>query len=173
MLSQSKQRVFIPVMLVGFLLFGAAAAQAHDDRGDRVARGAVIGAVVGTFIQLAQGRNEGRELLNGAVVGGALGAAAGAFDGARRDRYRHRAGSYYDDRYRDSYPAGESYQGGYNGPVPSYGYDGESGYDGYGNGGYPPSSASGYDDGYGRDDRYDRYDQQRPAPRRGNRCRHR
>lgn len=102
MTSHSKQRVFIPVMLVGSLFFGSVAAEAGQRRDDRAAKGAIIGATLGTLLQLAQGQNEGRDLLEGAIVGGALGAAAGA--ASSRD-------SYYYDRdygYRDGY-----YRGGY------------------------------------------------------------
>jgi len=140
MRDQKKLRVLLPVMLVGFLCFGVAA-EARQDQGDRVAKGAVIGAAVGTLLQLAQGRNEGHEILTGAVVGGAFGAIAGAASEGRRDRYYDRDG-YYGYRGGEYYPSqGYSYQGEYDGRYYS-----------------APRSTGRYDryDRYDRDERYDR-----------------
>ena len=147
MFTHTKLRVFLPILLVGLLGFGAAA-EARQHRDDRVAKGAVIGAVVGTFLQLANGRNEGRDVLTGAVVGGALGAAAGAITEGRHDRY-YRGNGYYGDR--GYYPSQGYYvQGGYEDPY--YGYDAQ----GY----YPAPRVDG---------RYDyRYD---ARARRDDRCR--
>ena len=149
MFTHTKLRVFLPVLLIGLLGFGAAA-EARQKRDDRVAKGAVIGAAVGTLLQLANGRSEGRDVLTGAVVGGALGAAAGAITDGRHDRYYRRDG-YYGNGYRDRayYPSQGYYvQGGYEDPY--YGYD-TRGY-------YPAPRVEG---------RYDyRYD-----ARRGDRCR--
>jgi len=170
MLNKSKQRVFIPLMLVGLLFFGALAAQAQDRHGDRVANGALIGATLGTLVQMVQGRTEGHQLLKGALVGGALGAAVGASQEARRDRYgrwgdnsTYRDGYYYQNGqyYQDGY----AYQDGYNYPI---GYDSYQGrYDGYWDGGtYRDSRPA------GRYDHGSRYDY-RTSHRRGDRCEHR
>jgi hypothetical protein len=99
MFIQSKQRVFVPLMLVGFLFTGAMAAEASDRGGDRVVRGAAVGAAVGTFLQIVQGRTEGHQLLAGAVVGGTLGAVVGTYNDARYDRYGRRGDTYYRDGY--------------------------------------------------------------------------
>lgn len=152
MFTHTRLRVFLPLLLIGLLGFGAAA-EARQNRDDRVAKGAVIGAAVGTFLQLANGRNEGRDILTGAVVGGALGAAAGAITDGRRGYYRR-------DGYRDGYygygdraysPSQEYYvQGGYEDPY--YGYD-TRGY-------YPAPRVEGrYDRRYDarRDDRWRRH----------------
>jgi len=152
MLTHTKLRVFLPVMLVGFLFFGAAAEarQYHRDD-DRVAKGAVIGALAGTLLQLAQGHSDGRQVLTGAVVGGALGAAAGA---ATDNPYRYyRRDGYYGYRDRGYYPSQGYYvQGGYEDPY--YGYDTQ----GY----YPDPRVDGR---YEYDSRYD------TRARRGDRCR--
>jgi hypothetical protein len=115
MFTKSKQRVFIPMMLMGFLSFGAVAAEARDYHrsGDQVKKDAVIGAAVGTLVQIIGGRTEGHELLKGAVVGGTLGAAVGAAKGSQRGYYRDgyyvqggyydRNGAYQDGYYRDGY----------------------------------------------------------------------
>jgi hypothetical protein len=141
MITKSTQRVFIPFMMMAFLLVGAFAAQAQDYRsGDRVAKGAVIGAAVGTLFQMMQGRGEGHQLLKGAVVGGALGAAVGAtqegqygrWDGNDyRDGYYQQDGVYYQSGY--AYPEAYVYPQGY---VYRNGYDYRGGHDGYRNEGY-------------------------------------
>ena len=150
MFTKSKQRVFIPMMLMGFLCFGAASAEARDYRhrsGDQVKKDAVIGAAVGTLVQIIGGRTEGHELLKGAVVGGTLGAAVGAAKESRRGYYRD--GYYRDGYYRDGYYDRDVY------------YDRSGGYrDGYYRDGY-------YRDGY--DSRYDR----RSSHRHSSRCGHR
>jgi uncharacterized protein YcfJ len=94
MFTQSRLRVFLPMMLITFLLFGAVSAEAGDryhrrDRreGDRAAKGALVGAALGALVQLVGGRTEGGQVLKGAVVGGVLGAAVGASQDGRRDRY--------------------------------------------------------------------------------------
>jgi hypothetical protein len=152
MLTHTKLRVFLPVMLVGFLFFGAAA-EARQNRDDRVATGAVIGAAVGTLLQLVQGHSDGRQVLTGAVVGGALGAAAGAVTD-NHGRYYRRDGSY-GYRGQEYYPSQGYYQGGYEDP-----------YYGYGTQGYYPAPR--VDGRYDYDSRYDSR-----ARRQGSRCRHR
>jgi hypothetical protein len=159
MFTKSKQRVFIPMMLMGFLGFGVAAAEARDYHrsGDQVKKDAVIGAAVGTLVQIIGGRTEGHELLKGAVVGGTLGAAVGAAKESQRGYYR-------DGYYRDGYYN----QGGY--------YDRSGTYqDGYYRDGYDSRNGR-YDsrDGYYRDDhRHDsRYDR-RSSHRHSRSCDHR
>jgi hypothetical protein len=165
MITKSTQRVFIPLMMMAFLLVGAFAAQAQDYRdGDRVGKGAAIGATVGTLFQMLQGRTAGHQLLKGAIVGGAVGAVAGAYDQAQRDRYD----AYYNDGQDGYYQQdGEYYQDGYVAqgyaapnlyaypyPYPS-GYEFRVGFDGYRH------------DGYDRDSRrYDRYDHDGRSDRR-------
>jgi hypothetical protein len=171
MFTKSKQRVFIPVMLMGFLCFGAAAAEARDYRshGDRVKKDAVIGAAVGTLVQILGGRTEGHELLQGAVIGGTLGAAVGATRDSHRGYYRD--GYYRDGYYRDGY-----YRDGYssNGYYDRNGYYDQGGYysqDGYydRNGGYQNGY---YQDGYYRDSYDSRYDR-RSSHRHSRSCGHR
>jgi hypothetical protein len=126
MFNMAKQRVFVALFVMGFLLLGAMAAEARDRRddtngADRLVKGAVIGAAVGTGVQVLRDRKEGKELLKGAAVGAAAGAAVGAYGDYRqerdaridaedrlyRDRYRsgHGRNRYdrYDDRYDDRY----------------------------------------------------------------------
>ncbi|HEX2224961.1 MAG TPA: hypothetical protein VHN15_12225 [Thermoanaerobaculia bacterium] len=128
MFNMAKQRVFVALFVMGFLLLGAMAAEARGRRddtngADRLVKGAVIGAAVGTGVQVLRDRKEGKELLKGAAVGAAAGAAVGAYGDyrqerdarvdAERDRYRgrgyrdrdYRGSRYdrYDDRYDDSY----------------------------------------------------------------------
>jgi len=149
LLKNRKLRVFLPVMLVGFLCFGVAA-EARQDRSDRAAKGALVGAAVGTLLQLAQGHDRGGQILTGAVVGGAIGAAAGAATEGYRDRY-----------YRDGY---YGYQGGGYYSSPGYyqgGYDGGYSPNGY----YPVPRSTGR---YEYDYRYDRRD----VRRHDSRCRH-
>lgn len=124
MANHSKQRVFIPVMLAGLIAFGSVAAEAGErrDRDDRVAKGALIGATLGTLLQLAQGESEGRDLLGGAIVGGALGAAAGAA-GSRDSYYYDRDYPYRDGYYRDGYYRGGDSRGGYYGESRRYDRD--------------------------------------------------
>jgi putative salt-induced outer membrane protein YdiY len=119
MFSMVRQRGFIVLFLMGFLLLGATAAQARDRRdtngSDRLVKGVAIGAAVGAVTQVVRGRTEGRELLKGAAVGGAVGGAVGAYSdykqekSAREDaeRYRHRD-RYY--RGGDRYYRGDSYR---------------------------------------------------------------
>ena len=63
MFTQSKLRVFLPMMLITFLFFGAVSAEAgdryHRRDGDRAAKGAAVGAAVGALVQLIGGRTEG------------------------------------------------------------------------------------------------------------------
>jgi hypothetical protein len=124
MFTQSKQRVFLPLMLIAVLFFGAAAAEAGDRRhdSDRTAKGAVIGAAVGALAQILGGRTEGGQVLKGAVVGGAVGALVGASQENRRDRYgrydNDRSGYYNQDGYYvrvddGSYRDGDYYRDGY------------------------------------------------------------
>lgn len=116
MFSKRNQRIFIMPLLVGALLFGAAAAEArdyHDTKGaDRLVKGALIGAVVGGVTQTVRGRTEGKELLKGAAVGGAVGAAVGAYSDYRQERnaredeqWRSDRYRYRDSRYRESRPS--------------------------------------------------------------------
>ncbi len=153
MSSQSKQRVFIPMMLMGFLSFGAVAAEARDYRHqDQVKKDAAIGAAVGTLVQIIGGRTEGHELLKGAVVGGAIGAVVGATKDSRHGYYR-------DGYYRDGYYDRNGYysQNGYYDRNVYY----QDGY--YQNGYYSRDGGS-----YRYDDRYDR----RTSHRHDSRCRH-
>ncbi len=156
MFSKSKQRVFIPMILMGLLCFGAVAAQAGEYRsGDRVAKDAAIGAAVGTFVQILSGRTQGHQILKGAIAGSAVGAVVGVAREAQRDRY-YRDG-YYDqngDYNRDGY----AYQNG--------GYYSRDGYDSR-NGGYATRDRIDYRDS-NRDDRYDHR-----TSRRDSRCEHR
>jgi hypothetical protein len=169
MLTKSKQRVFVPLLTMAFLLVGAFAAQAQEYRNDNEAgKGAAIGATVGTLFQLLQGRTAGHQLLKGAVVGGAVGAMAGAIDQSQRDRYD----AYYDDAPDGYYPQdgaydqdGPYYQDGYVAqgyyaapnvyayPYPSYGLEFRLGNDGYRHGGYARDSRR-----YDRHDRYEQHD---------------
>jgi hypothetical protein len=169
MLSPSQQKGFIPLMLAGFLMFGAVSAEARDHhwRGDRAAKGAVIGAVAGTLFQIMQGKTEGDEILAGAVVGGTLGAAVGAGSDDYRDRYhdRYRDGYYdHDGYYQEGYYQDGYYQDGY---YQDDGYwDGEDrdryqDRDGYYRGGYD----------YRNDGDYDHYDR-RSSHRHGSHCGH-
>ena len=120
MFCKVNHRFLIMRLLVGALLFGAAAAEARDYRdtkgADRLVKGAIIGAVVGGVTQTVRGRTEGKEILKGAAVGGAVGAAVGGYSDYRQereareeaeyraDRYRYRD-SYRDSRYRESRPS--------------------------------------------------------------------
>lgn len=112
MFSPSRSKGFIPLMLTGLLIFGAVSAEARDyhRRGDRTAKGAVIGAVAGTLFQIIQGKTEGDQILAGAVVGGTIGAVVGS---GSDDRYHHgyRDDYYYDDGYY--YEDGYYQDGGY------------------------------------------------------------
>ena len=164
MFSKSKQRVFIPMILMGLLCFGAVAAQAGEYRnGDRVAKDAAIGAAVGTFVQILSGRTQGHQILKGAIAGGAIGAAVGVAREAQRDRY-YRDGYYdrngYYDRDGYAYQNGGSYQ---------HGYYSRDGYDSR-NGGYATRDRIEYRDS-NRDYRDYRYDHR--TSRRGSRCEHR
>lgn len=122
MFNMAKQRVFVALFVMGFLLLGAMAAEARDRRyndtngADRLVKGAVIGAAVGTGVQVLRDRRQGKELLKGAAVGAAAGAAVGAYGDyrqerdaridAERDRYRgrgYRDRGYRDSRYDDRY----------------------------------------------------------------------
>jgi hypothetical protein len=115
MFSKLNQRIFIVPLLMGALLFGAAAAEARgyrDTKGaDRLVKGAIIGAVVGGVTQTVRGRTRGGELLKGAAVGGAVGAAVGAYSDYRQERNAREDEAYRSDRYR------------YRDSRPSYGYD--------------------------------------------------
>jgi uncharacterized protein YcfJ len=176
MRNQSKLRIFIPLMLMGFLCFGAVSAEARDYRRgnhDEVARDAAVGAVVGTIAQIITGRTEGHEILKGAVIGGTLGAVVGSSRDSRHGyygRYDRRDGYYRDGYYRDGYSRGgysrrgDGYRDGYH----------QDGY--YRDGNYRDSY---YQDGYYRDGGYDsRYSHDsryyRPAPHRhSSHCGHR
>jgi hypothetical protein len=104
MFTPSKSRIFLPLLLVVFLFCGAVSAQAYEHRdGDRVVKGAAIGAALGTLLQITQGRTEGHQLLRGAVIGGSVGAIVGSYGDARNGYYRQEG--YYD---RDSYYRGGS-----------------------------------------------------------------
>jgi gas vesicle protein len=122
MFRLGKQQVFIAVLLMAFLSFGAVAAEARDrdtNGSDRLVKGAAIGAAVGAVTQAVRGRTAGGELLKGAAVGGAVGAAVGAYSDYKQEKSareddRRRADYYdYDGRtyrnnnraYRD-YPRG-------------------------------------------------------------------
>lgn len=183
MLTKSTQRVFIPLLMMAFLLLGAFAAQAQEYReGDRVAKGAAVGAAVGTLFQMIQGRTEGHQLLKGALVGSAVGAVAGAYDDAQRDRdgYAYQQDGY---AYRDGYDQQDGVYGqdgyvvqGYAAPnvyVYPYGYQYRSGYEGHRRGGdFRDSRAAGRYDHDGRYDRHDR-DDHRAHRRGGDRYGHR
>lgn len=108
MFTMAKQRVFIALLLLGFLCFGSVAAEARDNDtngSDRLLKGAAIGAAAGAVTQAVRGRTQGRELLKGAAVGGAVGAAVGAYsdykqekdarqdEKRRADWYEYKAGS--------------------------------------------------------------------------------
>jgi hypothetical protein len=160
MFSPSKQRGFIPLMLAGILMFGAVSAEARDHgrRGNRTAKGAVIGAVAGTLFQIIQGKTDGDEILAGAVVGGTLGAAVGAGTDGNRDRYhdRYRDDHYgYDGYYQDGYSQDDEY------------WDDED-WDSYQDrdGDYRDDAEYRNDGGY---DRYDHYDR-RSSHRHGSHC---
>src|SRR5687767_11002889 len=94
MFNMAKQRVFVALFLMGFLFLGAVAAEAGSRRGrgddtngaDRLVKGAVIGAAVGTGVQVLRDRRQGKELLKGAAVGAAAGAAVGAYGDYRQER---------------------------------------------------------------------------------------
>jgi hypothetical protein len=173
MFSKSKQRVFIPMMLVGLLCFGAVAAQAGEYRsGDRVAKDAAIGAAVGTFVQILSGRTQGHQILKGAIAGGALGAAVGAARESQRDRY-YRDGYYDRNGYyynQDGYYSQDGYyynQNGYYNPD-GYSYRNDVNYrDGYYRDGYATRDRIYYRDS-NQDYRYDRR-----TSRRDSRCEHR
>lgn len=121
MFNMAKQRVFVALFLMGFLFLGAAAAEAGSRRGhrddtngaDRLVKGAVIGAAVGTGVQVLRDRREGKELLKGAAVGAAAGAAVGAYGDYRQERDaridaedRNYRGRYRGDRYDNRYDRG-------------------------------------------------------------------
>jgi hypothetical protein len=112
MLNMAKQRVFIALLLMAVMFFGAVAAEARDTKGaDRLVKGAVIGAAVGAATQAVRGRRTGKELVKGAAVGAAAGAAVGAYSDYRQEknaredaereadfyRYGGNRGRYYDD----------------------------------------------------------------------------
>lgn len=110
MFNNAKRHVFIALLLIGLMAFGAVAAEARDrDTGgsDRLVKGAAIGAAVGAVTQMVRGRTEGRELLKGAAVGGAVGAAAGAYSDYKQEKNARED----DRRYRDRYYEGRSYRG--------------------------------------------------------------
>jgi hypothetical protein len=130
--DKRQRRVFIPVMLAGLLGFSSVAAEAKEHRSDRVTKGALIGATLGTLLQVATGHSEGRDVLGGALVGGALGAAVA--DGTR---YQHRGYGYR----QEVYPV-EVYGSRYVAPSGAYGYR-DQGYD---------SDRGGRNDGYHRQD---------------------
>ena len=168
MFSKSRQRVFIPMILMGLLCFGAVAAQAGEYRnGDRVAKDAAIGAAVGTFVQILSGRTQGHQLLKGAIAGSAVGAVVGVAREAQRDRY-YRDG-YYD---RNGYSGQDGYYYDQNGYYNRDGYAYQNGYysrDGYDsrNGLYATRDRIDYRDS-NRDYRYDHR-----TSRRDSRCEHR
>lgn len=167
-----QRRVFIPVMLAGLLAFGSVAAEAKEhrgDRGDRATKGALIGATLGTLLQVATGHTEGRDVFGGALVGGVLGAAVADGSG-----YHHRGGYGY---RAQAYPVqvyGSSpyYEGGYVAPSGAYGYQ-DPGY--YQDQGYYVQDQGYYDRGT-RNDGYYRRDarsESRHHSRRGERDRYR
>jgi len=181
MFTQSRLRVFLPMMLITFLLFGAVSAEAGDryhrrDRrdGDRAAKGALVGAALGALVQLVGGRTEGGQVLKGAVVGGVLGAAVGA---SQDGRYDHNLGGYYDQngydqtyydqdgdyvQVDDGYNQ-DGYQDGYGDPNTYYGnneYDGR----------YEQRNDQQYDQHYDRNNGYDRRDGHRGSHRHGSHC---
>lgn len=89
MFTMAKQRVFIALFLLGFLCFGAVAAEARDndtDGSDRLVKGAAIGAAAGAVTQAIRGRRGGRELLKGAAVGAAVGGAVGAYSDYKQEK---------------------------------------------------------------------------------------
>ncbi|HYG62474.1 MAG TPA: YMGG-like glycine zipper-containing protein [Thermoanaerobaculia bacterium] len=112
MFNNAKRHIFIALLLIGLMSFGAVAAEARDrdtNGSDRLLKGAAVGAAVGAVTQAVRGRTEGRELLKGAAVGGAVGAAVGAYSdykqekNAREDERHDRRGRYYEGRsYRGS-----------------------------------------------------------------------
>jgi hypothetical protein len=97
MFRASKQSGFIPLLLTGILFFSSVSAEAcdhHHRRGERAVKGAVIGAVAGTLIQIIQGKTEGMRFSPGPL---SAGRSAPTPDPTGPGRYR------YDDRYRDGY----------------------------------------------------------------------
>ena len=148
MFNMKRQPALVALLLVAFMVFGAVASEASDrHRSDRVVRDALIGAAIGTLSQIARGRDEGRQLVNGAIVGGAFGAAVGASRDGRR----------YGSGYRGHYGRNDYYYNQYNQPY-SYGsYDSspyyyDDGYRGYDRGydGYGSSSSHRHHRGCGR-----------------------
>lgn len=129
MFNMAKQRVFVALFLMGFLFLGAVAAEAGDRRGrrddtngaDRLVKGAVIGAAVGTGVQVLRDRRQGKELLKGAAVGAAAGAAVGAYGDYRQERdaridaedRNYRGGRYRGDRHDSRYDRGRYDRGRY------------------------------------------------------------
>lgn len=112
MFSMAKQRVFIALFLMGFLCFGAVAANAGDDTGgsDRLVKGAAIGAAVGAAAQAVRGRTQGKELLKGAGVGALAGAAVGGYSDYKQEKdarvdERRRADYYQYRSQRSTRPA--------------------------------------------------------------------
>ena len=82
-----RRPALIALALMTLMVFGAVSAEARNTHGaDRLVKGAVLGAAVGTVTQIVRGRNQGRELLKGAAVGGAVGAAVGAYSDYRQER---------------------------------------------------------------------------------------
>jgi YmgG-like glycine-zipper protein len=109
MFNMAKQRVFIALVLMTALFFGAGAVQARDTHGaDRLVKGAVIGAAVGAVTQGVRGRTQPREILKGAAVGGAVGAAVGAYSDYKQEKdariHEQRRADYYESRaYNQGY----------------------------------------------------------------------
>lgn len=111
MLNIAKHRVFIALVLMAVMFFGAVAVEARDTKGsDRLVKGAAIGAAVGAATQAVRGRRSGRELLKGAAVGAAVGGAVGAYSDYKQEKDARQDAEREADFYR--YERGRS-RGGY------------------------------------------------------------
>lgn len=113
MLNMAKQRVFIALLLMAVMFFGAVAAEARDTKGaDRLVKGAAIGAAVGAATQAVRGRRTGGELLKGAAVGASVGAAVGAYSDYKQEKDAREDAEREADFYR--YDRGRARGGYYN-----------------------------------------------------------
>lgn len=111
-----RRQALTALSLVALLLFGAAAAEARSTHGsDRLVKGAVLGAAVGTVTQIVRGRTTGREVLKGAALGGVIGAGVGAYsdykqEKSARERAERRADYYQYTRGGYGYRGGRAYR---------------------------------------------------------------
>ena len=99
MFSNVRRQALIALCLMTFLVFGAMAAEARSTHGsDRLVKGAVLGAAVGTVTQIVRGRTATREVLKGAALGGVIGAGVGAYSDYKQEksaRQRAERDAYY------------------------------------------------------------------------------